>query len=127
MGNDAIVGNPNSASLCLRGTGKREGGKKTQPLEDFNSHPFILNRFRFTLGPSSDASHALDIPSGVGMEFCPEMVGMAHPCLPAVAKITSTILTLLQMDACMHKCSHLEHIWSSICKTGKIALSKCPF
>ena len=33
MGNDAIVGNPNSASLRLRGTGKREGGEKTQPFE----------------------------------------------------------------------------------------------
>ena len=32
-GNDAIVGNPNSASLRLRGTGKREGGEKTQPFE----------------------------------------------------------------------------------------------
>ena len=93
--------------------------------------PPVLNRFRFTQGPSSDASHALDIPSGVGMEFCPEMVGMAHPCPPTVAKITSAILTLLQMDACMagllHKCSHLELIWSLICKTGKIALSKGPF
>jgi len=36
MGNDAIVGNPNYASLPLRGTGKREGGKKTQPLEHSN-------------------------------------------------------------------------------------------
>ena len=35
VGNDAIVGNPNSASLRLRGTGKREGGEITQPLEDF--------------------------------------------------------------------------------------------
>ena len=33
MRNDAIVGNPDSASLCLRGTGKREGREKTQPLE----------------------------------------------------------------------------------------------
>ena len=36
MGNDAIVGNPNSASLRLRGTGKREGGEKTQPWSTSN-------------------------------------------------------------------------------------------
>ena len=40
--NDAIVGNPDSPSLRLRGSGKREGREKTQPLEDFNSHPFTL-------------------------------------------------------------------------------------
>ena len=32
---EVIVGNPDSASLCLHGTGKRKRGEKTQPLHHF--------------------------------------------------------------------------------------------
>ena len=38
MGNDPFVDAAESASFPLPGTGKREGGEKTQPLHRFSSH-----------------------------------------------------------------------------------------
>ena len=38
MGNDPFVDAAESASFPLAGTGKREGGEKTQPLHRFSSH-----------------------------------------------------------------------------------------
>ena len=38
MGNDLFVDAAESASFPLPGTGKREGGGKTQPLQRFTSH-----------------------------------------------------------------------------------------
>ena len=38
MGNDLFVDAAESASFPLPGTGKREGGEKTQPLHRFSSH-----------------------------------------------------------------------------------------
>ena len=38
MGNDPFVDAAESASFPLPGTGKREGGEKTQPLQCFTFH-----------------------------------------------------------------------------------------
>ena len=38
MGNDLFDDAAESASFPLPGTGKREGGEKTQPLQRFMSH-----------------------------------------------------------------------------------------
>ena len=38
MGNDLFVDAAESASFPLPGTGKREGGEKTQPFNHFESH-----------------------------------------------------------------------------------------
>ena len=42
LGNDLFVDAAESASFPLPGTGKREGGEKTQPLQRFTSHLGIL-------------------------------------------------------------------------------------
>ena len=42
MGNDPLVDPAESSSFPLPGTGKREGGEKTQPLHRFLSHMGIL-------------------------------------------------------------------------------------
>ena len=70
MGSDLFVDAAESASFPLPGTGKREGGEKTQPLQHFLSH---LGTYRFATHVPTDlynAYHRILVPECI---FCVTM------------------------------------------------------